>query len=188
MLPGLKLINWELPPNIVPAAVPRASGIGTGGSDATLAITCHHHQCRKSAHGSYPRSHRLYLICVVAGRLITQPSIRPKKSCHCCKRRPGWGLIHRPGCAPGLQVAPGHIHGIERCPNRFAPWVSRVNMITRPFGDQVGPSSRKDLRSADRSSLPSVRITPMWKRPLLLLGKGDEVAARCSRPVYRTGL
>jgi hypothetical protein len=43
-------------------------------------------------------------------------------------------------------------------------------MITRPFGLQVGPSSRNDAVSS-RSSLPSVRITPMWKRPAFCLVK-----------------
>src|SRR5690606_22492640 len=51
-----------------------------------------------------------------------------------------------------------------------APALSRVNMITRPFGAHVGPSSRNEAVSR-RSSLPSARITPMWKRPAFCLVK-----------------
>jgi hypothetical protein len=40
------------------------------------------------------------------------------------------------------------------------PDLSLKNIITRPFGDQVGASSRKDDVN-NFSSLPSVRITPM---------------------------
>ena len=54
------------------------------------------------------------------------------------------------------------------CPS--APALSRVNIKTRPFGAQVGPSSRKEAVN-NRSAEPSVRITPMWKRPAFCLVK-----------------
>ena len=55
-------------------------------------------------------------------------------------------------------------------------------MITRPFGAQVGLSSRL-LRVSRRSSLPSGRITPMLNMPPLITmnairsPRGDQTGA-----------
>src|SRR3954468_200011 len=46
----------------------------------------------------------------------------------------------------------------------------RKNISTRPFGAQVGPSTRKPLASM-RSPLPSGRMTPMPKLPPVILVK-----------------
>ena len=53
-----------------------------------------------------------------------------------------------------------------------APCVSRENMITRPLGAHVGPSSRNDAvssRSSDPSSAHHANVEPS----LVLLGEGD---------------
>ena len=72
-------------------------------------------------------------------------------SCHGSKRRPGRVRGRALRAAPACRLRPDDVDRIERRRAAARPALSRVNMMTRPFGAQVGPSSRNDAVSS-RSS------------------------------------